>query len=85
MTNDANEMRCIANEIILDLHAKKEQGQIELLLMACMLSHKSLDPGAAHRTWCQNAIDTLDAAAAWEAKQKEREWPYNDPSIECDC
>ena len=66
---DWNELRCIAHDIILQLHAAKEQGQIELLLMACMLSQKSLDRDA-HKTWCQNALDTMKTAEEWELKQK---------------
>ena len=45
-----NELRCYANEIILKLHKERELGQIQLLLMACILALKDLDRAAYRET-----------------------------------
>lgn len=42
--NDNNEKRLLAHQIILELFEAKATGQIQLLLMACALSAKQLDP-----------------------------------------
>lgn len=42
-SKEANDIRCIAHEIILRLHKHKQIGQIQLLHMACLLAHKDLD------------------------------------------
>lgn len=44
MPDETNELRCVANQIILDLFHAKATGQIQLLHMACTLSLKQLDP-----------------------------------------
>jgi hypothetical protein len=40
----ANEKRCIAHQIILELFEGKHTSQIQLLSMATALAHKQLDP-----------------------------------------
>jgi hypothetical protein len=42
--NEANEKRCIAHAIILELFEAKAVSQIQLLSMATALAHGQLDP-----------------------------------------
>lgn len=42
ISREWNELRCIAHDIILQLHAANQQTQIALLLMACTLAQEDL-------------------------------------------
>lgn len=77
--SEANDKRCIAHQIIHDLHEAREVGQIGLLLMACSLSHKSLDP-KAHREWLASAIAAMDGKGSYEAA-RSAESPSASPEV----
>lgn len=57
---DNNEKRCVAHQIIHDLFEAKATGQIQLLLMACALSAKQLDP-ESYRKFIKHSFE-MDSA-----------------------
>jgi hypothetical protein len=60
MSDENNEKRIIANQIIFDLFHAEELGQIQLLYMACTLAYRGLDKDGLLKA-AQNTVDTCKA------------------------
>lgn len=65
-----NEKRCLAHQIIHDLHNEGELGQIQMLHMATSLSYKSLNREKFLDS-CRNEIQTAEAHAKHKDKSNE--------------